>query len=757
LDQKTKATSRRLSDRVVSDNYLLKQIDRTVSEVFKGSEFRGEELKCFLFPSTSANYVNSRCNGGSVTDISLSLKAFMAEYSETLGNLPEYEFGVSHEKYRYWHEFSKTLIKSFEFSRTDLGYSYMRCVDVSGEFRDATRLYVHDWTQLEKRYFDFYRWCVNKAHSEVNGVIPIGLKEALKVRIITKCPPLLMYVMKPIQKWMSKVLKKFRIFRLTGEECSVELISECMRPELPKGAFWLSGDYSAATDNLKKRFSERCGIAIGKFIVFDHYLDNKLVKDLRDLLLRSLTGFSFQTDMFSLRSACLKGYIPDSVLNLSLNSERYKDWENRREEAIFDTMKYYDISRIELLAGCDDRDYPYDGWWKEKNPSNCYIPADGILQSERHFSIVYDQKDGQLMGSVTSFCVLCLINATLCRLSMEIGNDKTIKIDSDIQLLINGDDCIFLANHKVRLAWLWLGPRLGLKPSLGKYYYSREFLQINSRTFRPMKFPRVRSRVGNINLLYTFILEKFVSMGLVTGVSRSSSDNAELFGVGYVQKVGDVYNKNMSQSPSYVRKDLHLLYTHTLRRCIPFCGIFIPWYVPYWWGGLGMNPKYANIEVKEFDARLIRGCLRADVSIPTLKQEDAWKFAKIVRSCVAKRYWFKTNIEKSRVCDADSEVFDTDEKFKNFLRFQMMTHLSVDELVNSSLLTESDSATKCAALNQLKIVNNFWKQLGGSKRVDQFMDLWSLRPHETISVRFNPCIEEVWDRAIIERFFVKVG
>jgi len=97
------------------------------------------------------------------------------------------------------------------------------------------------------------------------------------------------------------------------------------------------------------------------------------------------------------------------------------------------------------------------------------------------------QKNGQLMGSPISFPVLCCINAAIGRWSYEkwikqvTGNDVSVSI-RDCPMLVNGDDFAATSTVEHNIIWKDLVKRVGWTLSPGKSYFSREFVQINSRT-----------------------------------------------------------------------------------------------------------------------------------------------------------------------------------------------------------------------------------------------------------------------------------
>jgi len=116
------------------------------------------------------------------------------------------------------------------------------------------------------------------------------------------------------------------------------------------------------------------------------------------------------------------------------------------------------------------------------------------------------QTNGQLMGSPVSFPVLCIINAAICRCSMECSDReftdslptwaevdaKTYISLRDAPLAVNGDDCVFgMKSDDIFQRWERIAAFAGLKSSMGKTYVSADFLQMNSTTYRIIPYKRV--------------------------------------------------------------------------------------------------------------------------------------------------------------------------------------------------------------------------------------------------------------------------
>jgi hypothetical protein len=83
------------------------------------------------------------------------------------------------------------------------------------------------------------------------------------------------------------------------------------------------------------------------------------------------------------------------------------------------------------------------------------------------------QRNGQLMGSLLSFPLLCLVNDATAVLA-GAGSDS---------YLINGDDIIMRVPKEVETKWRAIAPKLGLSLSIGKTFSDPDFGTVNSQLF----------------------------------------------------------------------------------------------------------------------------------------------------------------------------------------------------------------------------------------------------------------------------------
>jgi hypothetical protein len=193
------------------------------------------------------------------------------------------------------------------------------------------------------------------------------------------------------------------------------------------------------------------------------------------------------------------------------------------------------------------------------------------------------QRWSQLMGSITSFPILCIINAAICRYAFELGcpNLPFGELSlADLPLLVNGDDGLMPANEKIYSVWKDISRLAGLNPSPGKVYYDASYVNINSTSY-----------TVSTNL-FTHI--PYVNMGLVKGLGRSSSlPSSIMFKDDFVDKgdltLGEMHHQLMKSCPLDLIVPLHKLFldlnSHSLSKTGP-----IPWYIPSSLGGIGLLP-----------------------------------------------------------------------------------------------------------------------------------------------------------------------
>lgn len=202
------------------------------------------------------------------------------------------------------------------------------------------------------------------------------------------------------------------------------------------------------------------------------------------------------------------------------------------------------------------------------------------------------QEWGQLMGSIVSFPVLCVINAAICRMTMEHDRNRVLHLRK-LPLLVNGDDCAFRVTPVGYAFWGAVGRMSGLSPSLGKVYYSETFVNINSTNF---SYHGIEGRhLGDEDFGYRvwYTETKRIRLGLILGLKRSeASPQGKSVGTqvmgddDFDNSLGSRHAQLLRDAPIECRKACDRLFK---RRNAEALGCGLPWYIPQCYGGLGLQ------------------------------------------------------------------------------------------------------------------------------------------------------------------------
>ena len=328
--------------------------------------------------------------------------------------------------------------------------------------------------------------------------------EPFKVRPITAGSADLYQFARILQTNIWGTLKKNPVFRLTGERVSPLVFQGLLGTYVPSCDLWVAGDYDAASDGINPEFSafvqEQIGLNLGlSNEEFYWYLLSQLGHDL---------DYSCVLDNETLSSLPeFQREIPFSALDFDEQCIRIKHWSE-------------------------------EGGLPDEHPNlHTHLVPSRFLQ----------QKWGQLMGSPSSFPVLCLINCCAFSAAVEeyellnpyttderiirtfdnglIGRntDRLDYLHKMYGLLINGDDIIFHGPQQLIDLWTLYERKVGLKPSVGKNFKCAvdkkiAWSMINNTMFR---FNLEDSRLNSVELL------PMVKMGLAEGKSKVQSDSRD--------------------------------------------------------------------------------------------------------------------------------------------------------------------------------------------------------------------------------------
>lgn len=271
-----------------------------------------------------------------------------------------------------------------------------------------------------------------------------AIKEPIKVRLITKGNGLFQWFSTLFQKKMWDYLQTIPSLALTGKPLEVGMLktlwSRTKAMNLPFTR-WVSGDYSAATDNLKIDFTRAA---------FERFLCRLAVPEEQKVVARSV---------------------------------------------LYEQVLHYPSSP--KAGGIRYSDLP-----DELKPLNVDQPN----EHDKDPCVILPQRNGQLMGSVESFPILCVCNVVSYWITLEeyLGHEVDLK---DLPVIVNGDDILFLSDDKFYALWKRNIAEFGFELSLGKNYIHDHLVMVNSEpywfslqeglpTFRPLRYLNVGLLTG---------------------------------------------------------------------------------------------------------------------------------------------------------------------------------------------------------------------------------------------------------------------
>lgn len=493
---------------VLNQENVCEQLNRTVDELFKTSDWKGfRKSRDFpFFPSTSGCIGNGRKTGGSFAALQeMAMEGGFCNFKHAFsGEIGESLLKISGFPLKPVYHRAVPIVES-KYNESTTPY-----VIYSGPINDESRETPHhpsfdvDDTLLHSKFEEFYNSLIKleEDHPEVrhNPVEMVALSEALKVRVITKSRPWKGFLLQPVQRFLFSTISTNPVFQLLTQPVDPWYMQSRLGAKLPSDEFYLSGDYSAATDNLAPWVSE-C-----------------IVKRIHDIC-------EFDPTIYRL---------------------------------FLDALIHHDIEDP------DDEESSKPQVW------------------------------GQLMGSIVSFPILCIANAALCRWSIELSKNKILKL-RDTSLMVNGDDCAFRTTIQGFHYWKSITTFAGLTPSIGKFFLTRDFVQINSTNFKYLiecDSKTLDTSCGVLRNLH-FKEIKYINTGLLYGLKRSGEmetekmkarDGFDIPGNGLSSRAHDL----IRMCPYHLRCKVFQLFININKEKIKQTYGNLPWFIPEKFGGVGL-------------------------------------------------------------------------------------------------------------------------------------------------------------------------
>jgi hypothetical protein len=283
-------------------------------------------------------------------------------------------------------------------------------------------------------------------------VAVVALQEPFKIRTISIADGPSTAAGSRLQRAWHTTMRQLRPFQLIGGTPVEEALQSVKwNPELP----FVSGDYSAATDRLSASASRQ---------VFDALLQGVAIDpELRDRLARGL--FSAEVDYSRTLDQLLKG-LPDQLADY-LKASVPATFTQRNGQLMGNILSFPILCQVNLAAWIEARyRYSITAYESPTAQTTAVVDSTACTSEEecpdwmRHLDFIARFEAAQNRGYFTE-------------------SDF-----SSFEVLVNGDDILFQAQPEEYEIWRSIIGSYGLKLSVGKNYYSKEFLTINSELWK---------------------------------------------------------------------------------------------------------------------------------------------------------------------------------------------------------------------------------------------------------------------------------
>lgn len=218
---------------------------------------------------------------------------------------------------------------------------------------------------------------------------------------------------------------------------------------------------------------------------------------------------------------------------------------------------------------------------------------------------------GQLMGSITSFPILCIVNLAAVRWTLELHERRTIPL-REVSAAINGDDVAARTTPGVGAIYAPVAAVFGLSLSVGKTFFSSDFFSINSRSYVVLNTPipyEAQSTDGRtVERKQCFLKTKFLNMGLLNGIKRSGkeatvSDLDDTDGYSPASRSASL----VEETPPRLLDEFYGMFLKQNKE--GFRATLLPWFIPRWLGGLGLERVRDQDRSSELDLRIAKAII----------------------------------------------------------------------------------------------------------------------------------------------------
>lgn len=316
------------------------------------------------------------------------------------------------------------------------------------------------------------------------------------------------------------------------------------------------------------------------------------------------------------------------------------------------------------------------------------------------------QENGQSMGSIVSFPILCIANATVTAWALELTS-LCPKLLKDLPMLINGDDIAARGKEELYMLWKKIATRAGLEESLGKTYFSNKFVQMNSTNFT--------YNADNNHFLYQigkdqnghsvmkeracpYTLVRYINTGLIQGLKRSSGDRSKENDEGTkVSNIGVRAREVVRMAPEHLQETVLTLFIQKHQDILKT--MRVNWFLPEWIGGIGF-PNIGENKITDLDLRK---------AAYILKNWDERKPKSLVSTRAGWQTWKIAQKRSPKPMSIENENSKLVAGYDRLMKYQTMNTLFDSDITVSDLLKEEGRSEE---FKRLQWNTKLWKISG---------------------------------------------
>lgn len=559
----------------INRELIYEEATRTIRELFRGREYKDEHRHKMCMPSLSSTWSTKKVLGGGLKELWQDFHSYgfidRSVEDDNMNFRPsEYQIRVRRNVMIPWptHIIVDYPPDEYYHNVTDChSYLEIRWNNDDREYigKGKEVRWIYDSISEEKGE-DIYNYLYEQMiHKEYIRCVPKGLQEALKVRVITKGEAEVNLFLHPLQKFLWRTLKNRRVFQLIGKPVDVNIINSMLGP-LKEGYKFNSGDYSAATDNLDPWISNTICDLISDEIKLDP-VERKIFKmaltghlinvnDLpqggtaHDMMYKPQKWGQLMGSIVSFPVLCIANFIV-SRLALELG------------EPLMRNPKYLLVDRFHEFST------NYLSQFKEENRQ-----ANHHMAYNAYVKLVYGLNNPKKIMKEGLKLEKKILNI---QCQPEFVRRKYHV--NECPMLINGDDIAFQCNDLSYSFWKRITAFIGLETSIGKTYFSDEFVQINSTDFQYDASKEI-----------PYIQTPYVNFGLLYGLKRSGEciEISEVLASQRESGLGARHRELLQFSNPALHLRIHELFLERHKYLLD--NLRIPLYISESYGGLGLQP-----------------------------------------------------------------------------------------------------------------------------------------------------------------------